>query len=224
MTDEKVKGIVVKLVDYKDADKLASLFTLERGLVTAKFTGVRRDKAKLKGVAQPFTFAEFNLINKSNMRTIISADIIDNFFNLQSNYDKMMCGYIVLDIVRSILPVEKIEQDIFLLTLSALKDIETNNEYVATIKYILEFLSFSGMKLELPNCNYIYFDSLSCEFINSRNSTSQELDKKVYATLRAIDNGESTELNMIVLKQILRFLHNVIYLKFDEDIKSFSFI
>ena len=57
--DEKVKGIIVKLTDYQDADKLASIFTFEQGLITAKFNGVKKDKAKYKSVAQPFVFAEF---------------------------------------------------------------------------------------------------------------------------------------------------------------------
>ncbi len=224
MTEEKEKGIVVKLIDYKDADKLASLFTLERGVITAKFTGVRRDKAKMKGVAQPFTFAEFNLVNRSGMRTITNADIIDNFMNLQINYDKMMCGYIVLDIIRSILPNEKREENLFLLTLSSLKDIENNNEYIATIKYILEFLSFQGMELIMPEVEYVYFDNFIGEFVTIRNANTSDMDKKVYKTLRDIKSGDVVEANIVVLKQILRFLHNVIYLKFDEDIKSFSFI
>ena len=224
MTDEKVKGIVVKLIDYKDADKLASIFTLERGVITAKFTGVRRDKAKLKGVAQPFTFAEFNVMSRSNNRSIISADIIDNFTNILTDYNKTMCGYIVLDMIRSILPIEKREEDIFLLTLSALKDIEIKNELVATISYILKFFIFSGMEIILPEVEYVYFDSMTGEFSINRSIGANEIDKKVYKTLRNISKSNEIEENEIILKQILRLLHNIIYIKFNEDIKSFAFI
>ena len=224
MTDEKLKGIVVKLIDYKDADKLASIFTLERGLITAKFTGVRRDKAKMKGVAQPFTLAEFSIVNKSNMRSIISADIIDNFQKLMLDYNKTMSGYIVLDMIRSILPAEKREEDIFLLTVSALKDIEEKHEYIATIQYILRFLTFSGMGLNLPNVERIYFDSFTGEFVLNKTGVTSEIDKKVYKTLRQISNNENIEIESTILKQILRLLHKVIYNRFGEDIKSFAFI
>ncbi|MFQ6752090.1 MAG: DNA repair protein RecO [Clostridia bacterium] len=224
MTDEKVKGIVVKLIDYKDADRLASIFTLENGLISAKFTGVRRDKAKLKGVAQPFTFAEFNILSRSNNRSIISADILDNFTNILTDYNKTMCGYIVLDMIRSILPHEKREEDIFLLTLSSLKDIEENNEYVATIKYVLRFLDFSGMEIMLPESDYVYFDSMSGEFSTSRSIGASEIDKKVYKTLRDISLDQEIVVADNTLRQILRLLHNVIYIRFGEDIKSFAFI
>lgn len=224
MADEKVKGIVVKLIDYKDADKLASIFTLEKGLISAKFTGVRRDKAKMKGVAQPFTFAEFSLVNKSNMRSVISADIIDNFPHITLDYNKTICGYILLDMVRSLMMQDKKEEKLFLLSLSALKDIEEKNEYISLISFILKFLNFSGMELILPESNYIYFDSFTGEFLTTRTNTSSEIDKKVYASLRSIASGEECEVSSNIFKQILRLLHNVIYIRYGEDIKSFQFL
>ncbi len=224
MTDEKVKGIVVKLIDYKDADRLASIFTLENGLISAKFTGVRRDKAKMKAVAQPFIFAEFNIISRSNNRSIISADIIDNFTNILTDYNKTMCGYILLDMIRSILPHEKREEDIFLLTLSSLKEIEDDNELVATIKYILRFLVFSGVEIILPDSDYVYFDSMSGEFSTNRSVGANEIDKRVYRMLRNIATDQEIVVSDNTLRQILRLLHKVIYIRFGEDIKSFAFI
>ena len=153
--DTKAKGIVLKLSDYKDADKLASIFTLEQGVITAKFTGVKKEKAKLKSVAQPFVFADFVLNESGKSNTVISASIVDNFYNILNTYNKTIMGYIVLDIVKSILPNEKPEHDLFLLTLNALNDIEENNEFVATIKYILKFIAFSGLEIQMPNIDYV---------------------------------------------------------------------
>ena len=223
MAEEKVKGIVVKLIDYKDADKLASVFTLEQGLITAKFNGVKKDKAKLKAVAQPFVFAEFILANKGNMNTVTSAELLDNFPKILNDYNKTICAYIVLDIIKTILPTQKAEQDIFLLTLSSLKNIENNNELVATIDYILKFVAFSGMELQLPDADYIYFNKQTAEFTQSRES-AQQIDKKVYSALKSINKGEELEINTTTLKQTLRLLHNILFIKFGEEIKSFEFI
>ena len=222
--DEKLKGIIVKLIEYKDADKLASIFTLEQGLVTAKFTGVKKDKAKFKATAQPFVFAEFVLNKKGKFRTVTSAEVLDNFQNLLTDYNKTICGYIVLDIIKSILPIEKKEEDIFLLTLSALKNIEQKNEFVATIEYILRFISFSGMQIQLPQIDYAYFDKFTGEFAETRGLNSQQIDKKVYQTLKAISDEKDQEYNDTILKQILRMLHNVLFIKFNEDVKSFDFL
>jgi len=222
--DTKVKGIVVKLNDYKDADKLASIFTLEQGLITAKFTGVKKEKAKLKPVAQPFVFADFVLNESGINKTVTSASVIDSFYNILNTYSKTIMGYIVLDIVKSILPKEKSEPDLFLLTLNALQNIENQNELIATINYILKFISFSGLEIQFPNAEYVYLDTLNGNFSANKEQGFMAIDKKVYLTLKAIKEEIEVEYNETILKQILRLLHNIIFLKFNEDIKSFQFI
>ena len=116
--EEKTQGLVLKLIDYKDADKLASIFTYEYGVVTAKFVGVKKEKAKLKAVAQPFTFADFNFTTRANNRVVAGANLIDNFYQIITDYNKTICGYIALDIMNSIVPEEKPEQDLFLIAIS----------------------------------------------------------------------------------------------------------
>lgn len=224
MTEEKVKGIVVKLTDYSEADKIASIFTLEKGVISVKFKGVRREKAKLKAVALPFVFADFSLYSSGENNTIISADIIDSFVGLSSNYNKTMCAYIVLDCVRSLIMRAKKEEDLFVLTLNALKNIETQNEYISVINYILKFLDFSGVGIEYATSKYVYLDTLTGNFTNQHQPGFVQIDGKVYSTLLAIKNEEQVEENEQRLKQILRLLHNVIYLKLNEDLKSFQFI
>lgn len=222
--DTKVKGIVVKLNDYKDADKIASIFTLEQGLISAKFNGVKKEKAKLKSVAQPFVFADFTYAEKGGNKTITSADIVDNFYNILSDYNKTIMGYIVLDVIKSILPKEKPEPDLFVLTVNALKNIELNNEYVETIKFLLKFISFSGMEIQMPESDYVFLDTLTGNFSQSKEIGFTQIDKKVYSTLKAINQEKDVEINETILKQNLRLLHNIIYLKFNEDIKSFQFV
>ena len=42
MTEERLKGIVISAKDFKEADKLLTLFTLEKGIVYAKLVGVKK--------------------------------------------------------------------------------------------------------------------------------------------------------------------------------------
>ena len=222
--EQQIKGIIVKLIDYKEADKLASIFSLEKGVITAKFAGVKRDKAKFKSVAQPFTFADFTLFEKKDHLTVTGAEIVDGFAGVLTDYNKTMCGYIILDIIRSILPKEKPEQDIFILTVSALKNIEQQNEFVATIDYILKFITLSGMGLEFKELNYVYLDTMSGNFTSERNDGSIQIDKKVYEILKDISQDNKVEINPTKLKQALRLLHNILFIKFGEDITSFQYI
>lgn len=222
--EERLKGIVLKTIDYKEADKLASIFTLEHGLISAKFTGVKKEKAKLKAFTQPFVFADFILNKSGNLRTVTSASLIDNFSGIIASYEKTICGYIVLDIIRSILPSEKEEQDVFLLTLSALKNIEEKDEKIATIDFILKFINFAGLGLSFDLDKIIFLDKTTGNFTDKKEYNSVQIDKKVYSLIKNInDEVEVIEKNN-TYSQALRLLHNILYIKFNVDLKSFEFI
>lgn len=222
--DSIVKGIVLKTVNYKEADKIASIFTLEEGIIPAKFSGVRRDKAKLKAMSQPFSFCEFGVNKSKDKRTITSASPIDLFSNIHADYLRMMCGYIVLDIVRSIIPEEKVEQEIFLQTINSLKNIETANPLVSTIDFILKFMYYSGVEVIFPESNFVYLSRATGEFSTIRDEFSYEVDRRVYITLKSISRGEEIENNPKIFNQILKMLHNILYSKFNIEINSFNFI
>lgn len=222
--DEKTQGLVIKLIDYKDADKLASIFTYDYGVITAKFVGIKKEKAKLKAVAQPFTFAEFNFATRAGNKVVSGAHLIDNFYQLMTDYNKTICGYILLDIIKSIIPENKPEQDLFLLTISSLKKIEDQNEYVATIDFILKFLHFSGIGIEFPETDYVYLDKSTGDFIVSNNLNSVQIDKNVFRTLKCIHEDQIEKFNENTLKQCLRLLHNLLRIRFGAEIKSFQFI
>jgi len=222
--EEKTQGLVLKLIDYKDADKLASIFTFDYGVITAKFVGVKKEKAKLKSVAQPFTYADFNFTTRANNRVVAGANLIDNFYQIMVDYNKTICAYIVLDIIKSILPENKPEQDLFLLAVTTLKKVETNNEYVSTIEFILKFLNFTGVGLEMINDGIVYLDKSSGDFVKLKTESSVLIDKNVYRTLKQINDGNYEEINLNVLKQILRLLHNVLMQRYGTEIKSFQFL
>ena len=62
--EEKVDALVLRSANYRDDDKILTLFTLQQGKVTAAAKGVKKAGAKLKFAAQPFCFAEYVLAKK----------------------------------------------------------------------------------------------------------------------------------------------------------------
>ena len=66
MSEIKIKGIVISSKDFKEYDKIITIYSLEKGIVYAKLTGVKKPKAKLKTVKEVFCFAEFILVSKNS--------------------------------------------------------------------------------------------------------------------------------------------------------------
>ncbi len=223
--DTKVKGIILKLTDYKEADKLASIFSLEQGIITANFRGVKKEKSKLKSSCMPFTFAEFNINKTGATRTVTSVNVLDGFYGLTMDYNKTIFGYIVLDIIKTILPPEKQEPDLFVITLNALKQIETEQPCEALVSFIIKFIDFSGMTLNFDHTNIVYLDRTTGEFVSSANFATMQIDKKVYSFLKSVAlNQQGETYSDTIKKQALRLLNLILKCKFNAKIKAFEFV
>ena len=98
--EEKCRAIVLRAVDYKDNDKILTLFSLEYGIISSAIRGVKKPKAKLKFAAQPFCFCEYVFNVKGDKRSVISADIIESFYpTLDANYLVLAIAGLILSLV-----------------------------------------------------------------------------------------------------------------------------
>ena len=87
MEEIKTKGVVLKAVDFKDSDKIVTIFSADFGLIKARVRGVKKAKEKLAFAVQPFAFVEFVLTAKGGFYTVINATSIDQFFNVTLDFD-----------------------------------------------------------------------------------------------------------------------------------------
>jgi len=217
--ETKVKVIILSTKDYMEADKIASIFSYEQGVINAKFVGVKKEKAKLKALAQPFTLAEFELISKKDFNTIKTGVIIDNFPNIINDYTKTICAFILVDIIKSLLPKGKSEGDLFLLSVNALKKIEQEDAYQSLIEFIITFIQEQGEELNLfVTDNRIYLDKMVADFTPQHSIDTVEIDKKVFNALSVPTNNE------MIKKSCLKLLNTILMLKYDVELNSFSFL
>ncbi len=74
-----VRGIVIKHTPTGEYDWVATIFTAERGKITAFARGARKPVGRLSGAVEPFCFGTFKLFAGKNSYNIVEADI-DNYF------------------------------------------------------------------------------------------------------------------------------------------------
>ena len=58
MADLTLRGMVIRTVDYRDNDRILTLFTAEQGRVDAKARNCRKVTSPLLACTQPFTYGE----------------------------------------------------------------------------------------------------------------------------------------------------------------------
>ena len=147
----KTEAIVVKAIDYKDSDKLLTLFSPTLGKITAGIKGVKKPKAKLAFCAQPFCFAEYVLAEKEGRYTVTSAYLHEGFFELRLDVMKYYAGAAAVEVAREISAPNEDYRLLFIALIECLKNLCMTEEKVeeTLITFLLSALRESGYPLDL---------------------------------------------------------------------------
>lgn len=213
--EEILTGIVISSKDYKEKDKIITLFSVEKGLVNLILKGVKNPKAKLKASKELFCFGKYNCIFKSsNLGTVIGCDIIDNFTNLSQNIDKYLEACSILSTVKQLNLYGQADVQLFLELMNTLKilNYENNQKNIVLCKYLIDIFTSMGYKLNLNYCSACYNDlseniflnmdtgEITCELCQSPNSI--KIDKLIHKKLCIIANEKFDKLCTINIKNI----------------------
>lgn len=162
MGEKKLKGVVISSKDYKEKDKLITIFSLEEGIVMASMKGVRGEKAKLKFAKEIFCFGEFVLENTKGLNVVTQVEIIDNFFGLTNDISKYYEASAIIDIVAKT-SCEQANPPLFISLLKSLKALcyqSVEKKYVLC-KFLIDAFQNLGYKFvtgKCASCGAILFD------------------------------------------------------------------
>lgn len=150
MNEVTYTAIVLKATDYRENDKLVRLLSLENGVITAVFKGVKKAAAKLKFAAQPFAFGEFRLIQSNNgFFTAIGCVPLGDYYPITQSPDKFVCGALMLEAADHA-ALGNDNPSVFTLLISALKTLTYTDisENLLCAQYLLKLLDSLGYSQE----------------------------------------------------------------------------
>jgi len=93
-----VKGMVIKHSPVGDYDWVATIFTADRGKITAFARNARKPGSKLAGCVEPFCFGTFKLFAGRSSYTIVEADIENYFEGFRQDLEGACYGTFFLEI------------------------------------------------------------------------------------------------------------------------------
>jgi len=235
--DTKVKGIVLKTIDYKDNDKLLTILTLEKGKIIVKARGVKKASSRLKAFCQSFCFADFELAESNGQYILTGVNEIENFFSLSTDIERFNFAFCVLEILDKICYESQTYVEIFIDTLKCLQNMmkENMNCQLVLLKYILNLLSFDGFKLNLKFCancrssltKDIFLDLKNGEILCPvcKNFDCIELENVVFSSLKIISSCDYDKLNTVkfsnlILDKTLRVLVRNLSFRYEIKLNS----
>lgn len=150
----KVTGIVMRYANYKDYDRIITLFTLQHGKITALARGARRPKSTLLNASEQFCMAEYVLIQRKDRYIITSSTILDSFYDIRSDIDSYYAASYFSAVCQAIIQEEQPEEElysIFAKLLAYLSHSDTN-KFVNLIIALCILIDTTGFRPEINFC------------------------------------------------------------------------
>ena len=202
----KTDALVLGGIDYKDHDKLLTLFTAERGVVFAGIKGVRKPKAKLAFAAQPFAFAEYVLVEKGEHYTVKSAYLYDGFYPLRLDVERFYAANGIVAVCKAVAPDGERLHSLFVAAVQAIKQLAyaETDALETLVGFMLTAAGEAGYFVDLDGCGICgaeiedepYFDFDAGQFTCRECSVGSRASVSTYHTLRkcaslAYDEGKT---------------------------------
>lgn len=131
MNRYSTEGIILRRVDFGEADRIITFITPNYGKVGAMARGVRKPKSKLAGGIELFSVSELSLIKgKGGLDQLVSSRLVSHFRDILSDFDKLEFAYRVVDYIN------RFTED------------DAGSEYYEILKETLTALA--DMKVQLP--------------------------------------------------------------------------
>ena len=94
-----VRGMVLKHTPSSDYDWVATIFTAERGKITAFARSARKPGNRLSGTVEPFCFGTFKLFAGKSSYNIVEADIENYFEGFRTDLEGACYGTFFLELI-----------------------------------------------------------------------------------------------------------------------------
>ncbi len=157
MRHKHLTGIVIKRINFNEADRMITLFSKNAGKIKIIGKGLRRITSKRAPHLEIFTQVNV-LVNESynKMPYITECQLINNFENLRGNINRIAIAFHLCEIIDKLLPDREKNEELYGYFLEALKKLENEKsnsilrqEIYLFINHLMVILGYleSGNKL-----------------------------------------------------------------------------
>ena len=120
MAQITTNAIVVRRADYRENDRMITLFSPTLGRIDALCRGCRRQKSPLMAASELFCAGEYVLYQTSDRATVVSCQVEDTYYGLRSDYEKLSHGMYALELCAAAIQPAQENERLFMLLLRSL--------------------------------------------------------------------------------------------------------
>ncbi len=195
----KAEGFILKRRDFGEADRLLSVFSLQKGKITILAKGVRRITSRRAGNIELLNRAAMFLHQGKNFLILTEATSLNVYENIKSDLTLMTYAYHILELIEKLMPENMPDPWVY-----------------ENLKYILSSLSTNPRQIFIRA-----FEIKLLTHLGFANFTEKLLTKLLESSWENISNLSISEQEAMELERILRYqLEKII----ETSLKSRTFL
>lgn len=147
-------AIVLRRADYRENDRMITLFSPTLGRIDALCRGCRRQKSPLMAASELFCAGEYVLYASRERTTVVSCQVTDTYYALRSDYEKLSHGMYALELCAAAVQPDQENERLFLLLLRSLAhlcygDVPPRR---VTAVFLMGLVSLLGFRPQVVRC------------------------------------------------------------------------
>ena len=148
------EALVLRETKYKEADRILTLYTKEKGLITVKAPGALRKNSKIGAATQQLSYSDMTILSRAGMMTVTEAVFKESFRGLRESFENYALGCYFAECVEAMSPEEMPDPDIMQLILNSLYALANNLYSPKLIKAAFEMrlMCILGYEPDLSGC------------------------------------------------------------------------
>lgn len=134
---ENTLCIVMRTADWRDADKMLTLFSRDFGLVSALARGAKNLKNPIAAASQPFCCGIYSFSSRGSRLYVSQCEIKKEFYSLGADFEKYAAACVMMETAEKILQNTEDFERLFVLLVTCLAHLERGLNGRETLTYFL---------------------------------------------------------------------------------------
>lgn len=147
-------GMVIRERPHGEGDKVVTLLTRQRGVITAYAKNATKPKSRLANATELLCYSRFVLFENRNGYIVDHADVEKLFFGIRQDMEKLALASYFCELLCQLMPEEHNTDEFLRLALNSLHLLESDKRSQSFLKPVFELrlLTMAGYMPDLVGC------------------------------------------------------------------------
>ena len=155
MALKQTTGVVIKVIDHGESDKIVVLYGPQRGKLAGIAKGAKKSKKRFSNKLELFSRLDilFNERVRGSLVLISEAELLDSFINLRQDYDRYVGGALICELMNFWSKENDADENIYSLLIWALQELHRSDSCKTILIFFqVKLYTLLGYKLHLDSC------------------------------------------------------------------------